>query len=373
MHHPRSTTALLVMTTGLLASPARAQWATADRLAEPGWWPTDGRPPRSDYVGAGRCAGCHLWHGREQPTTSMARTLGRAEVADALGGHDRLELRSGDYRYEIARTERGLDYAAGDGERGVSVLLDWVFGAGSVGETFVFQRGGSHYESRVSFFPEAEGLGFTPERALIDPRDPEQAIGRPIPEPELTRCFGCHSTAATTGGTLDLEALIPGVTCEACHGPGREHVAHAEAGRIGEALAATLNPALLAPADAVDLCGACHATYWDVRLAEDSPIAALRSQPYRLQSSRCWNDDRRITCSACHDPHTPLVRDPLAYDERCLACHAATGGAPTPERPGPACGTGADACVTCHMPRYEVPGMPHEFTDHLIRAVGSEH
>jgi hypothetical protein len=127
------------------------------------------------------------------------------------------------------------------------------------------------------------------------------------------------------------------------------------------------NPATLKPEPAVDFCGACHATFWDVKLAGETGIAAMRSQPYRLRSSRCWKAaDARLTCTACHEPHSPLVTDPKAYDARCLACHVASGPATT-DHPGRACPVKTADCVECHMPKYSVPDMHHEFTDHLIR------
>lgn len=127
------------------------------------------------------------------------------------------------------------------------------------------------------------------------------------------------------------------------------------------------SPRRFDPTAAVDFCGACHSTWWDVTLAGEKGIAALRSQPFRLQSSRCWGEgDARLVCTACHDPHEPLMRDPLAYDARCRACHR-SGPVGTPS-PGP-CKMGQEGCTSCHMPRYEVPGMHHSFTDHLIRVV----
>jgi hypothetical protein len=123
----------------------------------------------------------------------------------------------------------------------------------------------------------------------------------------------------------------------------------------------------------VDFCGACHGTFWDVTLAGEEPARKLRSQPYRLESSRCWGQgDDRITCTACHDAHQPLVRDPLAYDARCSSCHADGRSAPTPERPGRACRIARSGCVTCHMPKYDVPEMHYSFTDHLIRIVAAD-
>jgi RNA polymerase sigma factor (sigma-70 family) len=146
--------------------------------------------------------------------------------------------------------------------------------------------------------------------------------------------------------------------------------------KLGPALEAILNPAKLDPAASVDFCGACHATFWDVKLANEQGIAALRSQPNRLQSSRCWGaGDARLTCVACHDPHVPLVREAASYDTRCLSCHvqaAASSTTPartTPDHPGRACPVARESCVTCHMPKYDAPGMHHEFTDHWIRIV----
>ena len=121
--------------------------------------------------------------------------------------------------------------------------------------------------------------------------------------------------------------LVPGVTCEACHGPGAKHVAAVEQGRLAEVKPSMANPRRSDPAVSVDFCGACHATWWDVTLAGEKGIAALRSQPFRLQSSRCWGGKAmpRLTCVACHDPHRPLEREAVAYDARCLACHSAGG------------------------------------------------
>jgi hypothetical protein len=40
--------------------------------------------------------------------------------------------------------------------------------------------------------------------------------------------------------------------------------------------------------------------------------------------------DRRLTCTVCHDPHVPVVRDSIAYDKKCLSwqrnCRVYWGG-----------------------------------------------
>jgi hypothetical protein len=379
------TLALAVLSLHLAATSLRAQMATADRLEAEGFWPTKGVAARQDFVGAAACRGCHASRA-VQETTSMANTLRKSADSEVLQRGERLELQSGTYTYRVER--RGADhvFSVSDGVRSAAAALRWAFGVGTVGQTWVFERDSRLHESRVSYYPALRALGFTPKRALHAPRSVEEAIERPMSAAEARRCFGCHATAAATAAGFDLAALIPGVTCEACHGPGREHVAAMErrarqparagpgattpaAGSPAASPASSmLNPRRLEPADSVDFCGACHATFWDVKLAGEGGIAALRSQPHRLQSSRCWGEgDARLTCVACHDPHKPLVRDAGAYDRRCLACHAAKGSAPTPARPGAACSVSARDCTSCHMPKYTVPEMHAQFTDHLIR------
>lgn len=131
------------------------------------------------------------------------------------------------------------------------------------------------------------------------------------------------------------------------------------------------DPGKLSPVDSVDFCGACHETWWDIKLTGISGIANVRSQPYRLQRSKCWGKgDPRITCVACHDPHVPLVEEAASYDGKCLSCHLTTVGAKvTKEHPGAACPVGTKNCAACHMPKIEVPEMHYAFADHMIRIV----
>jgi hypothetical protein len=365
--------ALGVLLVGGLQAPrtARAQgMATADRIQGPGWWPTKGTPPRSDYVGAAACARCHKPHAATQPATSMARTAARAELSEVFREHPALSFRLGRYSYRVDTGGGQSVYTVTDGTRSVSAPLSWALGVGRVGQTWLFERDGRLYESRMSYYDSIKGLDFTPARALPAPRDVEEAMGRAVDGPEARRCLGCHTTASTTDNALDLAHLVSGVTCEACHGPGARHVAAIEQDRVGEARQAVLNPRTLDPAASVDFCGACHATWWDVTLANETGIAALRSQPYRLESSRCWGKgDARLTCVACHEPHRPRESDPAFYDTRCLSCHVSGKVATTREHPGRACPVATGRCVTCHMPKYDVPWMHTKFTDHLIRVV----
>ncbi len=196
---------------------------------------------------------------------------------------------------------------------------------------------------------------------------------RPVDNAEIQRCFACHTTAPNIGDQFDEKNLIPGITCEACHGPGAKHVAAMQAAKIAgispDPVGTIFNAAQLRPADSVDFCGSCHATWWDVKLAGVKGVSNVKSQPYRLEGSKCWGKgDTRLECVACHDPHKQLQTDSAAYDSNCLSCHATTASEKkTADHPGAACPVSTKNCASCHMPKVYVPDMHYNFTDHRIR------
>ena len=197
------------------------------------------------------------------------------------------------------------------------------------------------------------------------------ALGRRILySVETQRCFGCHTTASTTNNKFDPEHLIPGVSCEACHGPGANHEAMMKSGQRGLGIGSILNPGRLDPVDLVDFCGACHRTFMDVGLAGLTGIPNLRFQPYRLERSSCWRHDSRITCLTCHDPHQPRERPPVWYDQKCLRCDRSSARSYIPgEHSAKTCRVSSNNCISCHMPKYDMPGMHFKFTDHFIHIV----
>jgi Cytochrome c3 len=360
-------------------APLWAQMATEDRLLYRGWWPRHSTPSGDEYAGPAECATCHLEKAASQKNTAMARTTLPVSESDILLRYGRLTFQSGKISYQIASAAGKSAFAVTDGTQSMTAPLIWSFGNGHVGQSYLFERDGNFYESRVSYFDTLQALEFTPGRRLTEPQNLEQAMARPVDRAELTRCFACHATATTISDKFEPKRIIPGISCEACHGPG---LRHADAQRMAAAEGQVLesdeetdlifDPARLSPPDAVDFCGSCHGTWWDVKLAPPVGIANVRSQPYRLEKSRCWgkNGDARITCVACHDPHQKLVRDTASYDKNCLSCHlAATAMKPTPDHQGPACKVSTKDCASCHMPKYELADFHYKFTDHDIRVM----
>jgi hypothetical protein len=219
----------------------------------------------------------------------------------------------------------------------------WSFGEGATGQTWLFQRDGVWQESRVSYFSRVKSLDLTIGQQ--PPHTLDEAAGRPVPEAEARRCFGCHATGE-----------IPAIQCGHCHGATEQHLKNSAAvpARLGR----------LSTEEISDFCGQCHRTWSQISIGGPRGVQNVRFQPYRLANSRCYDAaDARIRCTACHNPHQPLETNLVAYDAKCQACHAASAHT-----------QGKKDCVTCHMPRVELPGAHSAFTDHRIRVVrGSEY
>lgn len=367
--------ATVVLCVWFQCTPLWAQLSTVDHLAEPGFWPTQKAESRSEYVGSATCASCHPSQVATQKKTAMARTSMHCGGSDILHSHPQMNFDIGRYHYEIKTDAQRSVYSITDGVRTLTTTLLWAFGNGRVGQSYLFKKAdGKFYEARVTYFDSLGNLHFTPARALDAPKDLEEAMYRPVDAAEIGRCFRCHTTASAIGEHFDEKNLMLGVSCEACHGPGDTHARAEQAAMAGTgeppAQSAIFNPAKLIPVDSVDFCGACHGTWWDVKFSGAKGVTTAKSQPYRLEGSKCWGKgDARLTCVACHNPHMPLQTDTLAYDKVCLSCHVGAGEKKTASRTGAPCPASAQNCVSCHMQKAYVPDMHYKFTDHRIRIV----
>jgi hypothetical protein len=358
----------------LLQAPVLlGQLSTEDHLADPGFWPTQGGTSRSEFAGPKACASCHLTKFQSAKLTPMESGAMQARSADILHSHPHLNFSVDRYRYTIDTGADASRYTVTDGSNALSYDLTWAFGTARVGQSYLFKNGDQFYEARVTYFDSLKALGFTPDRALASPKDVAEAMYRPVGATEIQRCFACHTTASSIAGQFDEAHLIPGVTCEACHGPGAKHVSAMNSSTITPSAhtVAIFNPQHLGPVDAVEFCGACHGSWWDVKLAGVKGVSTTRSAPYRLVTSKCWGKgDARLECTSCHDPHAPLQTNAADYDHACLNCHVTAAGVKiSASHPGPACPVARKNCTSCHMPKINVPEMHDSFTDHRIRIV----
>jgi tetratricopeptide (TPR) repeat protein len=162
-----------------------------------------------------------------------------------------------------------------------------------------------------------------------------------------------------------------------------------------------VNPATLSLDLQLDVCQQCHLTGETVyQPGEDAttyrpgrPLSAHRavfvtqssldnpesfgisSHAERMMRSACFEQtqgtDRALTCTTCHDPHTPVAELPVEhFSTTCQSCHDGDAHQATCSRPGTASMAEAMTgnCVSCHMRRAGTSDIPHvSFTDHWIQ------
>src|SRR5215204_3017598 len=279
-------------------------------------------PVDTVFVGDQACGECHKKHFASHGQSGMAEAMEPVAGSKVLTANPQLSMRVGPYTYEIKRNGRQSFYSVTDGKDTVSYPIVYALGQGKMGQTYVLERDGKFYESLVSFYSEPKALDFTIGAPRDTPKSLNDAVGRLLSANEVASCFSCHATGAVTGGSqLHLDKLAHGVRCEACHGPGGQHIAAVKA---GETPAKSIyNPGLLGGDELTQqFCASCHRGADEFSLLKSMEINNVRFQPYRIFNSKCYSDEREISCIACHDPHEPLREDAAYYDKKCLACHS---------------------------------------------------
>lgn len=339
--------------------------------------------PGQEFAGREICAGCHFQRNRSQSHTAMAHALSMPEESNVLRSHPQMTFRAGSYTFEISTDGQQSLYRVTDGKETISEPIAYAFGNAHVAQTYILRHNGKLYEGRVSYYSGIDGLDWTIGDVLTSPPNVEEAFGRDISGDEARNCFSCHGTGAVVENKLQLDRLTPGVTCEACHGPGKTHASVMHSG-AGEDLS-IFNPKSLDPDTlSQEFCGACHRSANTVGMMPNlGGIGNVRFQPYRISHSRGHDpNDPHFACTACHDPHVDLKQQGASSDSKCTTCHVphASPPASTANRiEGPAskrggssnipksCPVSSENCISCHMPKVEIPGTHFKFTDHRIR------
>jgi hypothetical protein len=342
------------------------------------------------YVGARTCRECHPGESALSARSGHSRTLWPAKAGP--NPNPIVAWLDGKTWKDPEIPEVAWSYHVRDGSLVAEVTamgrtethpLDYGFGSGTHGVTFVALQPAAEpgldppgIEHRLSYFAADRRLGITPgqerpegasDRTTKERHD--VPMGNPLTPDRIQQCFGCHSTLTSTVASNRLEpaTLIPNVSCELCHGPGRSHV---EAARRGETeLAMRFGRDRVEASVEVGFCGGCHRLPRVVvssKLRPDNPDI-VRFQGVGISLSSCYADGLTgLRCTSCHEPHSRVSTDGTAYEAVCLSCHGADSRAAPKPKPPPCPVSPGTNCLDCHMTRRAVGGNG-TFTDHWIR------
>ncbi len=226
---PRATKALSIIGAVILAAFAILWILTSPtamtRLARR---TTSDRGPRGGYVGAQACRDCHPGEYAALARSGHSRTLRAAEsvpLARKLDGRVVADPEQPGTRWAFA-SRNGLFQVTRSAKEGTveQYVIAYAFGSDRHATTFVTLtdwKQGAALEHRLTHYAEGDSFGITPGQSAENPFPVTTPHGRELPTWETIKCFRCHSTRTSTVGkdVLNLEELIPNVSCEKCHGP----------------------------------------------------------------------------------------------------------------------------------------------------------
>ncbi len=333
-------------------------------------------------VGGQACRECHPGQSALHSRTGHARTMRPGPVEAIASWLNGRSVKDREYpeavwtfavtangKLDVERTEHGqsacypVTYALGSGVNGVTFV--------SLGRSAVDPSELIGLEQRITYYAKGPRLDITPGQAKQDAAAQGIKVephGKVLNKNDLLICLNCHTTITSTKGSgqVDPDTIVPNISCERCHGPGRAHVEAARRGDTEEKLAMPLGSAVSAtPLRQLEVCGDCHRRIQDVASStqltpENSAI--VRFQPVGLGLSTCFQKGKSgLSCSSCHDPHARVSRDHAAYEAVCLSCHSVL------QRKHTSCPVSPSGqCIDCHMPRRTV-SLEFLFTDHWIR------
>lgn len=329
------------------------------------------QPPRPGYIGPSACAQCHRDHHDSFMQTKHPRTCREVVAADMPDGFtgDKAHFQSpyGNIRFEMSRQgDRFYQTAIEKGPHGESRTrssMDLVLGSGGVADDvfLTWDDDGSMRELPMAWL-------YPLQRWAVSHFNPytHGDFARLL----TVRCIECHSTwvdhVVGTANQYGRDGRILGVTCESCHGPGEQHAEYHQQHSSDMAAHAIVKPTNLERERQIEVCTQCHSNAMKHRgpafrfrpgdrlddhyktvtttATEDDRVA---NQISYLRQSKCFQEDAKMTCVTCHDPH----RKPDASNSgsaSCAKCHQAHECTDAPNLPAEV----RSDCVSCHMPSY---------------------
>ena len=328
----------------------------------------------TDYLGSASCERCHQKEYAAWKNSLHIKMTKPVAEATILG-----DFRDG---AKFSDHDRSYTFSSKNGKPMIAISF-----GGRPAETFTvdYTLGSKRYQGYLSMLPEGRMYVLPVFWHVADKRWIDWKEITPIPEGAHAirqiwnaNCFNCHATNIVQGFDATEKVYKTtwtemGIGCEACHGPGRPHVALAEAWEKNPALKPaydtsdknrqltdvlkTLSTRSAEPRRTFDTCAYCHGNKKNIFVGfkageryDDYAMPFLLSDPIPANDyqGEFWPDGRpnrfnrpqaltlsgcfkagAISCTSCHVAHgSPFdaslkvdIHNGRDGDQLCTQCH----------------------------------------------------
>ncbi len=329
---------------------------------------TDSNP---GFLGAQACRECHKEKHEGFVHTAHHNTSGLVESSNVQGEfsppHNVLTTSDENLRFVMSERDGKYFQTVSFADWALDVPLDVFTGSAKAGQTFLYWHHDALFQAHVSYLKNLDAWIPSPgyRGTTVD-------YARTI----RTGCLECHVTyidQKRSPNVYHRDSAVWGISCERCHGPGRDHVQYHQAHPNEKTSKYIVHPKDLPRQRQLDICGQCHSGSFSLigeafsfRPGDElekfhkplnpdfEGVGSIHTsnQLTRLAMSKCFQESE-MTCTTCHDPHENQRGDTALFTKSCLKCHQ-------PEHCGMSDELGdriADNCIACHMPIGDNEGM----------------
>jgi predicted CXXCH cytochrome family protein len=334
------------------------------------------------YVGDRSCAECHAKESREWLGSHHQRAMQPATDETVLGDFRNARFeRAGAVSRFFKREDKYFVNTEGAAGKPADFEIKYTFGVAPLQQYLVEFPGGRLQSLTIAWDTGKKRWFSLYPGEKIAPDDPLHWTGRY--QNWNLMCGECHTTNLRKGydpkaDTYDTTWSELHVGCQACHGPGSDHVAWARKGGRGAESGLVVG---FKPGDAryeVDACATCHSRRSRIADGEHPgrPLYdTLRPETLRpglyhadgqqqdevyeygsFRQSRMYS--RGVRCTDCHNPHSGKTK--AEGNALCSQCHRpegnprfatlASGAYDAPSHHFHKAGSSGAQCVNCHMP-----------------------
>ena len=345
------------------------------------------------FVGDQTCKSCHAREWEQWKGSHHDYAIGEADEEHVRGDFDDAELIDGEESYRFYREDGRfmVDFTNAAGSTD-SFTISYTFGWEPL-QQYLVDVGQGKYQALHAAWDTEQQRWYSLYPYETFPED-DWMHWRGGAMNWNNMCADCHSTNLQKNYIAEADSFhttwsVLNVSCEACHGPGQEHVEfmnspeseNAARDRIRQDVdLGRFTPQI----DEINTCAPCHSMrqkltddyihgdfyldHFDPQLPHPDNYFAdgqILEEVFVYGSflqSKMYTEG--VQCTDCHNPHTLQLREPLTNNQLCMMCHEPEYN--TPAHHFHEANTEGSACIDCHMTGRYYMGVDYR-RDHSFR------